>query len=83
MARERGRAHAKSSDTRLTCSDAGVERLRSGADSGPSASRDRPPSRSDLGLSQVLTMQVKGTAAAQQARPRPLAAITAGQAAPI
>jgi hypothetical protein len=31
-----GRARAKSSDRRLTCSDAGVERLRSGVDSGPS-----------------------------------------------
>ena len=29
-----GRARAKSSDKRLTCSDAGVERLRSGVDSG-------------------------------------------------
>jgi hypothetical protein len=45
------------------------------------ASRDRPPSRSDLEASQVLTEQVKGTGAAQEARPRPLAAITAGQAA--
>jgi hypothetical protein len=30
------RARAKSSDRRLTCSDVGVKRLRSGADSGPS-----------------------------------------------
>jgi|tagenome__1003787_1003787.scaffolds.fasta_scaffold20923726_4 hypothetical protein len=30
------RARAKSSDRRLTCSDAGMERLRSGAESGPS-----------------------------------------------
>jgi hypothetical protein len=45
------------------------------------ASKERPPSRSDLDSSQVLTMQVKGTAAAQEARPRPLAAITAVQAA--
>src|SRR3954467_3592841 len=44
------------------------------------ASRAGPPSRSDLGSSQVLSMQVKGRTAAQEARPRLLAAITAGQA---
>jgi RNA-directed DNA polymerase len=45
------------------------------------ASRDRPPSRSDLGRSRVLTIQVECTAVAQEARRRPLAAITAAQAA--
>src|SRR3954447_14236593 len=39
-----------------------------------------PPSRSDLGASRVLTTQVEGRAAAQEARPRPLAAITPGEA---
>jgi hypothetical protein len=33
------RARAKSSDRRLTCSDTGVERLRSGADSGSRVQR--------------------------------------------
>src|SRR4051794_7756690 len=47
---------------------------------GAVALTDRPPGRPDLGASQVLTTQVKGPAAAQEARPRPLAAITAGQA---
>ena len=45
------------------------------------ASIDRPPGRSDLGRSRVLTIQVECTAVAQEARRRPLAAITAGQAA--
>jgi Homeodomain-like domain-containing protein len=38
------RARAKSSDRRLPCSDAGVERLRSGADSG--RRRERPTAKS-------------------------------------
>ena len=40
-----------------------------------------PPGRSDLGRSRVLTIQVECTAVAQEARLRPLAAITPGQAA--
>ena len=59
----------------------GRREVGSGAELRAVASRDRPPSRSDLGASRVLTTQVKGTAAAQEARPRPLAAITPGQAA--
>jgi hypothetical protein len=43
-------------------------------------STDRPLGRSDLGRGRVLTMQVEGTAVAQEARLTPLTAITAGQA---
>jgi hypothetical protein len=55
-----------------------------GCDPVPNLGRrfDRPPpGRSDLGRSRVLTIQVECTAVAQEARRRPLAAITAGQAA--
>src|SRR4051812_46956810 len=64
----------------LPCWDPGGERLRSGADLGCRFDSP-PPSRSDLGASRVLPTQGEGTAAAQEARPRPLAAITPGQAA--
>src|SRR3954467_10969319 len=52
-------ARAKSSDRRLTCADAGVERLRSECRLRSVGSRHRLPSRSYLGSSQVLTTQVK------------------------
>src|SRR3954451_619319 len=45
------------------------------------ASTARPPGGSDLGRGRVLTVQVKRTAVAQEARRRPMHAITAGQAA--